>query len=67
MTAIQQLNLVDGVYRNRVEVAVPGGLSTVVVVEDARTKLAAIMKKLSVRIAEAVPLLGDGRQEEASG
>jgi len=60
---------VDGVYRNRVEVAVPGGLSTVVVVEDARTKLATIMKKLSVRTAEAeaVPLLGDGRQEEASG
>jgi len=48
---------------------VPGGSSTVVVVEDARTKLAAIMKKVSVRIAEAeaVPLLGDGRLEEASG
>ena len=39
------------------------------VVEDARTKLAAIMNELSVRIAQAedVPLLGWGKQEEASG
>jgi len=63
ITAIHQLNLMDGVYRNKVEVAAPGGSSTVVVVEDARTKLAAIMNKLSVRIAEAedVPLLEDGK------
>ena len=69
ITAIHQLNLMDGVYRNKGEVAVPGGSSTVVVVEDARTKLAAIMNELSVRIAEAedVPLLEEGKQEEASG
>ena len=59
----------DGVYRNKGEVAVPGGSSTVVVVKDARTKLAAIMNKLPVRIAEVkgVPLLGESKQEEASG
>ena len=40
-----------------------------VVVENARTKLAAIKNKLSVRIAEAedVPLLGEDKQEETSG
>ena len=69
ITAIHQLNLMDGVYRNKGEVAVPDGLSTVVVVEDARTKLAAIMNKLPVRIVEAgdVPPLGESKQEEASG
>lgn len=48
MAAIHQLNLMDGVYRKKVEVAAPGGSSTVVVVDDARTKLAAIMDKLPV-------------------
>jgi hypothetical protein len=61
--------LIGGVYRKKAEVAAPGGSSTVVVVDDARTKLAAIMNKLSIRILEAedVPPLGEGKQEEASG
>ena len=47
---------------------VSGGLSTVVVVEDARTKLAAILNKLSARIAEGkgTALLGEADQEETS-
>jgi phage terminase small subunit len=69
IAAIHQLNLMDGVYRNKGEVAAPGGSSTVVVVEDARTKLAAVMNKLPVRTAEAkdVPLLGEGKKEKAPG
>jgi len=41
----------------------------VVVVEDARIKLAAIMNKLPIRItkAEDVSLSGEGKQEKASG
>jgi len=40
-----------------------------VVVDDARKKLAAIMNKLSIRILEAedVPLLGEGKQEKRQG
>ncbi len=40
-----------------------------VMVEDVRTKLAALMNKLSVRSAEAkgTALLGDAEQEETSG
>jgi len=34
IAAIHQLNLMDGVYRNKGEVAVPSGSSTVVVVEE---------------------------------
>ncbi len=69
MAAIHQLNLMDGVYRKKVEVAAPGGSSTVVVVDDARTRLAAIMDKLSVGNsgAEGTPPTGEGKQEEASG
>ncbi len=68
LTAIHQLNLMDGVYRNKGEVAAPGGSSTVVVVENARTKLAAIINKLSVGVAEAedVPPLEEGKQEGPS-
>ena len=41
----------------------------VVMVENARIKLAAVMDKLPVRVAvaENVLLLGKGRQEEVSG
>ena len=41
----------------------------VVVVENARKKLAAVMDKLPVRVAgaEVEPPLGKGKQEEASG
>ena len=41
----------------------------VAMVKNARTKLAAIMNKLPVRVAGAEdrPLLGEGKQEEASG
>ena len=69
ITAIHQLNSMDGVYRDKVEVAVLGGLSTVVVVEDAKTKLAAITNKLSVGNsgAEGTPPTGEGKQEQASG
>jgi len=41
----------DGVYRNKDEVVVPGGVSTVIMGEDAKPKLTA----------------GEGKQEEASG
>ena len=69
IVAIHQLNLMDGIYRNKGEVTAPGGLSIVTVVEDVRTKLAALMNKLSVRSAEAkdVPPLGKGKQEDTSG
>lgn len=66
---IEELNKMDGLYRQKGEVAAPGSSSTVVVVENTRTKLTAIMNKLPVRIAEAkdVPLLEEGKQEETSG
>lgn len=65
ITAVHQLNLMDGVYRNKGEGVASAGSSTVVVVEDARTKLAAILNKLSARITEAKDV--PGKQEETSG
>jgi len=64
--AIVELCKLDNSYRNKkLEVSV-APITSAVVVEDARTKLAAILNKLSARIAEAkdVP---PGKQEETSG
>ena len=66
VAAIAELCKLDNSYRNKkLEVSV-APTTSVVVVEDARTKLAAILNKLSARIAEAkgVP---PGKQEETSG
>jgi len=64
IAAIHQLNLMEGIYRNKVEVAAPRGpSSTVVVVEDARTKLATSGDTLSVREIEGKPPTGEGKQE----
>ena len=63
--AIAELCKLDNSYRNKkLEVSVAPKTS-VVVVEDARTKLAAIMNKLSARVAGAED--GPTGQEEASG
>jgi len=69
MTAIDLLNRMDGAYPNKVKIVTPGGPSSVVVAEDARTKLVARLDKLSARIAEAkgTALVGDVEQEETSG
>ena len=65
IAAIHQLNLMDGLYRDKGEVAVSRRSSTVVVVKDARTKLAANTDELPVRTAQSgdVPPLGEDKQE----
>jgi len=63
--AIVELCKLDNSYRNKkLEVSVAPKTS-IVLVEDARTKLAAILNKLSGRIAEAkdVPSLGKGKRQ----
>ena len=69
INAIVELCRLDGSYKKPSASVTVAPITSVVVVEDARTKLAAIKNKLSVRIAEAedVPLLEEGKQEEASG
>lgn len=65
MAAIAELCKLDNSYRNKkLEVSV-APITSVVVVENARTNLAAIKNKLSTRIAEAknVP----AGQEETPG
>ena len=53
VAAIAELCKLDNSYRNKkLEVSV-APITSVVVVEDVRTKLAAIVNKLSTRIAEA--------------
>jgi len=66
--AIAELCKLDNSYRNKkLEVSV-APIASVAVVEDARTKLAAILNKLSDRIAEGkdTALPGDAKQEETS-
>lgn len=66
--AIVELCRLDGSYKKPSASVTVAPITNVVVIEDARTKLAAILNKLSARIAEAkgTVLLGDAEQEETS-
>jgi len=68
VNAIVELCRLDGSYKKPSASVTVAPITNVVVAEDARTKLAAILNKLSVRIAEAegTALLGDVEQEETS-
>jgi len=65
VAAIAELCKLDNSYRNKkLEVSV-APITSVVAVEDVRTKLAARLDKLSARITEAEDV--PGKQEETSG
>jgi len=60
-----ELCRLDGSYKKPSASVTVAAINSVAVVENARTKLAAIMNKLSVRVAEAED--GPTGQEKASG
>ncbi len=63
--AISELCRLDGAYKQKPMSVTVAPVTSVTVVENARTKLAAIMDKLPVRVAGAED--GSTGQEEASG